>query len=280
MNAAENFRKDTKGSKPDASIPTSFGLILSGGGARGAYQMGVWRALRETNLENRLSLIAGTSAGAINGAFLLQGDFELARQLWLEGAPDLVFDFLHEQDSAHLSWKNMLLDLLRNKGLRINHLKDNLRKLLDEDKIRSRGIPYGLTVWNRTRRQGDLLHLSDIPNGQLVEYIIASSSFPLFQAHQIESDVYLDGGIYSNLPLEFLGHFPEVDQALAVDVASFMRFHPRQFRLERQFRDRLLILRPSRPIPSPANFDYQARKKQEALGYLDSLQLFRKQDLV
>ena len=57
-----------------------YGLILAGGGAKGAYQIGAWKAMRELNIE--FEAIAGASVGAINGAMIAQGDFDDAYELW------------------------------------------------------------------------------------------------------------------------------------------------------------------------------------------------------
>ena len=51
-------------------------LVLGGGGAHGAYQIGVWQALKEHNIQ--FEIITGTSVGALNGALILQGDMEKA----------------------------------------------------------------------------------------------------------------------------------------------------------------------------------------------------------
>ena len=50
-----------------------YGLVLSGGGTRGAFQIGVWKALKE--LQINVKAIVGTSIGALNGALFLQDDF-------------------------------------------------------------------------------------------------------------------------------------------------------------------------------------------------------------
>ena len=47
------------------------GLVLGGGGSRGAYEIGVWRAARELNIE--FDVVTGTSIGALNGALVVQG---------------------------------------------------------------------------------------------------------------------------------------------------------------------------------------------------------------
>src|SRR5215207_591698 len=68
------------------------GLVLSGGGGKGAYQIGCWRALRELGLD-RFTSIAGTSVGALNAALIAQGDFEKARSVWFGISPSHVLRF-------------------------------------------------------------------------------------------------------------------------------------------------------------------------------------------
>ena len=55
-------------------------LVLGGGGAHGAYQIGVWQALKEHDIN--FEIITGTSVGALNGALILQGDMKKAVNLW------------------------------------------------------------------------------------------------------------------------------------------------------------------------------------------------------
>ena len=56
------------------------GLVLGGGGAKGSYQMGAWKAFRELDLS--FDLIVGTSIGALNGALMAAQDFDGADRLW------------------------------------------------------------------------------------------------------------------------------------------------------------------------------------------------------
>ena len=52
-----------------------YGLVLAGGGTKGAYQVGVWKALKE--LKINIKGIAGASIGSLNGALFLQDDFDM-----------------------------------------------------------------------------------------------------------------------------------------------------------------------------------------------------------
>ena len=57
------------------------GLVLEGGGTKGAYQIGAYEALRDLGI--KITGIAGTSIGALNGAFIAQGDFESMKDIWV-----------------------------------------------------------------------------------------------------------------------------------------------------------------------------------------------------
>ncbi len=67
-----------------------FGLVLAGGGGKGAYQIGVWKCLREYGMEEYITAVSGTSVGALNGALVTQGDYDRAEALWLGIRPELI----------------------------------------------------------------------------------------------------------------------------------------------------------------------------------------------
>lgn len=58
----------------------TYGLALEGGGAKGAYQIGAWKALREAGIH--FSAVSGTSVGALNGAMIVMDDLEKAENVW------------------------------------------------------------------------------------------------------------------------------------------------------------------------------------------------------
>lgn len=58
------------------------GIVFCGGGAKGAYQIGVWRRLREQGLEPEINGVSGASIGALNSLLFTQGDLELAEEIW------------------------------------------------------------------------------------------------------------------------------------------------------------------------------------------------------
>ena len=55
-------------------------IVLAGGGSRGAYQIGVWKALREMGIDYQL--VTGTSVGALNGVLMVQQEYDKALAVW------------------------------------------------------------------------------------------------------------------------------------------------------------------------------------------------------
>ncbi len=160
-----------------------YALALSGGGVRGSYQIGVWRALIEDSI--KIKAVCGTSIGAINGALIAQGDFDMALSLWRELTPEIVYNK-----------ESNVIDRIRD----ISKLEVLLKDNLDEEKIRNSEIDFGLVTYNLTTREPIILFKEDIPEGKIIDYIMASSNYPIFYRKEIDKEVYIDGGMYDNLP--------------------------------------------------------------------------------
>ena len=75
------------------------GLVLAGGGGKGAYEIGVWQALRDLGLEQSVSAVSGTSVGALNAALFATGDLERARTVWRDLSPTHII-FSPDQNKA------------------------------------------------------------------------------------------------------------------------------------------------------------------------------------
>lgn len=62
-------------------MDNNFGLVFAGGGGKGAWQLGVWKALEEAGI--RRKAVSGTSVGALNAALYAQGDYDKAIDAWM-----------------------------------------------------------------------------------------------------------------------------------------------------------------------------------------------------
>ena len=88
-------------------------LVLAGGGAKGSYQIGVWRALRE--LDWTPDIITGASVGTLNGCLFTMGKIQEAEDLWrsLEIHDVLEVPATLKPEELH----TFFLDIIRSGGL-------------------------------------------------------------------------------------------------------------------------------------------------------------------
>lgn len=66
------------------------GIVLDGGGGRGAYQIGVWKYLKESKLYNSISAISGTSVGGLNSCLFALDEYNLAETIWTQKIQDKI----------------------------------------------------------------------------------------------------------------------------------------------------------------------------------------------
>ena len=128
----------------------SYGLILPGGGAKGAYQIGAWSALREMRI--KFSAIAGVSIGSINGALIASNRYEQALEMWntvrIEHGVNITEE-LKEPDNLFSvnNYAALFKEIMRNGGIDASPTKDFLSQYIDEAAVRKSKIPLGLITY-------------------------------------------------------------------------------------------------------------------------------------
>ncbi len=209
------------------------GLVLEGGGAKGAYHIGVYRALMELGFE--FSGITGTSIGALNGAMIAQGDYDRAYKLWSELEPGELFqldgDRVEEILNKEIDRENMryilqkLKDIIKNRGLEVKGIKQTIEENIDEDKLRESSVEFGMVTFSLSDMKPLELFLEDIPRGSVTEYLLASSYLPAFRMEKVDDRYFLDGGFYDNLPINLLLK-KNYEEIVAVRTFSRGRIRP------------------------------------------------------
>jgi NTE family protein len=167
-------------------------LILSGGGARGAYQAGVYRYLSE--IDWKPDLISGTSVGAINACAIASGfDARKLQTFWLNIARDNVFAFSLWRKIWQFISRSGYSAVLDTAPLR-KFLSNNidLRSLGESD------IEVAICAVNMLRSE-----LRFFTNKEIgVDEIMASSAIPLlFPWQNVQGEPHWDGGIMANTPI-------------------------------------------------------------------------------
>lgn len=248
-------------------------IALSGGGTKGAYELGVWKALRELDIDYQI--VTGTSIGSINGALMVTGDYDRAYELWntitmedmMEDGINLTntIEGLMEQREAI---RPFLKKYVKNKGADISPFTAFVQKLIREDEIRASKIDFGLVTTEFPSLTGRELTRQEIPQGLLRDYIMASSAiFPLFPMHRIGNLTYVDGCYHDNLPIR-LALRMGADHVIAVDL------HTTPAHASYAVRPYVTYIKPSRPLGTMMNFDHVLLMENAHMGYQDAMKVF------
>lgn len=197
----------------------SVGLVLSGGGARGAFEAGVVAAVEDAGIE--ISVVSGTSAGAVNAAGLAAGfSADRLAALWASLSDAQVYrqrwDLWNLVRPAGLvgsgSWSERLLRTVGWTWLwDWQPLRRTLTRIFGGEQVPVTGrVP--LVVSSVQVTGGDLVRFASarpprprddvVETGITVDHLIASAAIPLlFRPGHVGGDPYWDGGIVANTPL-------------------------------------------------------------------------------
>ncbi len=255
----------------------SYGLILAGGGAKGAYQIGAWSALREMRV--KFSAIAGVSIGSVNGALIASDRYAEALEMWntvrIEHGVNITEE-LKEPDNL-FSVKNygaLFKEVLKNGGIDASPTKDFLMQYIDENAVRNSKIPLGLITYQLSTMNPLELFVEDIPEGELIDYILASCKVPGVSKIGPEGERYLDGGVYDNAPVNVLKK-RGMNNLIIIDISAMKGIgHQNAVYSCAQ----IINIRPHNSDELGAAFDFspEMAMKRMTMGYLDAKKAFGK----
>ena len=190
-------------------------LVLAGGGARGSYQVGVWKALME--LDWHPQIITGTSVGSLNGAMFVLDLYEVARDMWLTIRSKDVME-LPEENADLSALHSFLRSVVKAGGMDVSPLEEIVERVLDEDALRRANIRFGLVTVEQRGLKPRELTLDEIPQGRVKDYLMASAAcFPALRAREIDGVKFLDGGYSDNMPTG-LAKKMGADELVCVDL--------------------------------------------------------------
>lgn len=240
-----------------------WGLVLEGGGAKGAYQVGAYFALMEMGFN--FSKIVGTSIGAFNGAMFSQGDafrcFNLWKNLDFESFEDEVKEA--EENEALL---DKIVQKLKDHDIKIPEIKKSpyplfrlVDKYIDEDKLRNSSIDFGLCTVNVSDFKVEKLFKEDIEEGLLKDYIIASCYLPLFKMKPLHGKYFLDGGFASQAPIDM------IDKSKMDAVVIRLHNSPPRNEIKAKY-----IIKPNKKLGSSMDFNREKSDELIKVGYFDA----------
>ena len=255
------------------------GLVLEGGGTKGAYQIGAYKALRDLGIE--FQGVSGTSIGALNGAYIIQNDIEIMEDIWL------TYDysnFMNIDEETYEKYKNIdftvknintVIELInkarKNEGIDISPLRELLEKTLNEKSIRTSNKDFGIvTVYWDKKINPHPLYIENIPNGRLVDYLIASSSLPVFKLDRIDDKLFLDGMFFDNMPISLLEQKGYNDIVVIRLLDDFLG----KINLNKYQNINIKTIVPSEYLGGSLNKDKDSVQRNINLGYLDAMKAY------
>ncbi|MBQ2847380.1 MAG: patatin-like phospholipase family protein [Clostridia bacterium] len=251
-----------------------YGLVLAGGGAKGAYQLGAWKAMRELGI--KFSAVAGVSIGSINGAFITADCYEDAVEFWKSASVDRGVNITQELKEPEnlFSFKNLpalLKEIVKNGGIDASPTGDFLREYINEEKVRNSKTDFGMVTFQLSEFAPLEIFIKDIPEGELVDYLLASSKVPGVSKIGPEDEKYLDGGVYDNAPIGLLRK-NGYNRIIVVDISTRKGFgHRGDFSGAE-----MIYIRPYDVEKLGAAFDFSDEmfEKRIQMGYLDTRKAF------
>ena len=269
------------------------GLVFCGGGGRGAYQIGVWQALRERGLDKYVAAVSGASVGALNAALFACGDLPLAERVWTSlrrsdiadpaetagRVINSVLNFLGSEDHTIDPDKLSKGGLFSLQGL-VNVIAENG---VNECVSGSR-TPCFACCHNTAGNYPEYFDLSAYPADGITQYLTASCALPaVFPTVNIGGTEYRDGGISDNTPVKPLydiGIRRFIVSYLGRGRADLSRFPGAEF-LEILPSDEIFLGRPENNVLAPGTLDFDGENAalRIELGRRETLELLARSDL-
>lgn len=259
-------------------LSKEYGIVLEGGGAKGSYQIGAWKALREAGV--RIKGIAGASVGSLNGALICMDAIDKAEYIWenisyskVMDVEDDVIENVMKMDLKSLNFGSLISDakrILKDKGFDITPLKELIEETIDEEKIRSSDRELYITTYSVSDRRLLTVDVKEAPEGEIGDMLLASAYFPAFKNEKLNGKRYMDGGGWNNVPTSILLEHDYKDIII-------IRIYGLGFDSEKvtEIPEDCTVyhIAPRQDLGGILEFDKKRAKKNMMLGYYDAKRL-------
>ncbi len=255
-------------------------IVLAGGGAKGSYELGFWKAIKELGID--FQIVTGSSVGALNGALMASGLFESGFEMWSSITTDDIIETKPTKISQIIDTEGIadaLKSFLGDVGESAVNLKMDpfplgklIDKYLDEKILRESGIEFGLIASEYPSMKTHPITVKEIPYGMLKDHLLASSTvYPSMEPTNIAGKRYVDGGYSDNLPVN-LALDMGAEDIIAVELGAAGI----EAKYETDYPVR--IIRSRFDLGPTMIFSPEIAKRNIALGYNDTMKSFGKFD--
>lgn len=183
------------------------GLVFAGGGGKGAYQIGVWKAIREYKLEDKIYAISGTSVGALNTCLLIHGNYENASYVWQNEVQNKILLIDKKYFKSKLKQSGFsIVKFFRHGFFSKQGVIELIDKYMNLKKISKSPVPIYITCLTLKNNEIEYFQINGLKKEKIKKILCASSALPfIFEPETIDNKEYIDGGfngIGDNVPIK------------------------------------------------------------------------------
>lgn len=186
------------------------GLVLAGGGAKGAYEAGVFKALWELDLMKQISVVSGTSVGAVNALLLCMNDHKAMKETWThlsyskliasqENSRNYKTADILEKFKRVSNGNSSIIEELKSSDIGLLSqvgVKRFIEEFVDMKIIKDTNKSLYACAYNIDDEKPDYFRLNDYSKEEMINIVLASCAIPyIFKPIIINGKRYADGGI-------------------------------------------------------------------------------------
>lgn len=283
------------------------GLVLCGGGGKGSYQVGVWKAFCDVGLDKYFQTIAGSSVGALNAGLFIQGDVRIAEKIWIEEANTKILTTHSDLLKKWLTSEGKLAEFLSNNIIKKigkhgffsrDGLEEIMERYLNCDFIAKSNIEYYVTCVEVDERDSNLstakrviqqsknilegyfckgvsyFKMNNLTKQEMQSILLATSALPIvFESVEINKKKYRDGGILDNTPIK-----PVVDSGCNIVFVVYLN---REDRIDKSLypNTKIYEIYPDENLGNfktgTLDFSSNGAKQRIRQGYIDTMDLLK-----
>ena len=260
------------------------GLVLEGGGVKGAYQIGSFYAFRNCHI--KFNGFVGTSIGSFNAVMLASHMERELLNFWYNVNPGSLFGidkrFVKMVNDKELDLQGLigafssLKNVVKNFGLDNSNMLLEVKDLVNFNKLRKSDKDFGLVTVRVSRKGFKPLYVykEDITSQEnLVEYLMASCYLPVFRERRIvDNHFYIDGGFYDNSPVKLLED-KGYKELYIINIKGIGLS-----RIDKNDKIKKIIIKPSRDNGKVLELNRSVIRDNIMMGYYDTLRVIKKLD--
>ncbi|MBR0032510.1 MAG: patatin-like phospholipase family protein [Treponema sp.] len=263
----------------EKKLSRAVGLVLSGGGGKGAYEVGVWKALYEFGVSGRVTAFSGTSVGGLNSALFSASSLSAIEFVWRSVVPS---ELTRDNQLISQSGIKKILD-----STRLSSIQEMTFPKVFVTAVRNSNLPFkfiGNTIFQSPGKYATRFLLNDERDlDELKRKLLATSAFPVLTQPVLLGDgyKYIDGGAEEfggdNTPIDpIIDNCPDIDEIIVVYLSKDPERRVRKIDYEKKF---ILEIIPSIDLggifEGTTNFDAARINLLIGQGYMDTVRILR-----